>query len=653
MAGKISELLSGAPAGALGGTEAFELTSDPGGTPISKGGLISQIRTYIRLQLAIANGFASLNSLGKVPASQRDNDVVEYANLAAFPGTGTIGIIHVALDTNLTYTWDDDTSVYILQTDTGTLSSSNIGLKTSCRLVATSNVNIATGGVVSIDGKNTATGYRILLTGQTAPAENGIYVAAAGAWSRAADADTVAEIRGALVMVWQGTTYGSSLWVTTFKQGNTLGTTAMNWYRVASSGNIVAMIDALLGSTAWQSGTWGSITGTLSAQTDLQTALDAKQPLDGDLTAIAALAATSDNFMQAKAGAWASRTPTQVTADLNAVTSGLKGLAPASGGGIVNFLRADGSWQPPASGGNWGSITGTLSSQADLQAELNAKQNLIGVIRTIAGTTDTPTVTDAYKYLRCTSASAVTITIPTNAAQAFAIGQTLTIEQAGAGAVTLSPSGGVILDTPRGYLSVAAQYGVIQLKKVATDTWTVLGDLGNPNNPSGTNNVVYWIRQVADRAAFVSNTTAQAIFDTSTAGSLSLGIGHYEFSFMGIIDTMSATAGNGFWGLLGAGTATLGSILQLHGGRDATPSATLGAMNVGFIITAATAGAVASTATATVLAFEVRGSFEVTVAGTIIPSFALDNAAACVVKAGTWMSVTKLGDGAVDHYGWS
>lgn len=41
-------------------------------------------------------------------------------------------------------------------------------------------------------------------------------------------------------------------------------------------------------------GAWGGITGTLSDQTDLQTALDAKQPLDSDLTAIAAL--TTDAF---------------------------------------------------------------------------------------------------------------------------------------------------------------------------------------------------------------------------------------------------------------------------------------------------------------------------------------------------------------------
>jgi hypothetical protein len=39
---------------------------------------------------------------------------------------------------------------------------------------------------------------------------------------------------------------------------------------------------------------WGAISGTLSDQTDLQTALDAKQPLDADLTAIAGLTSAAD-----------------------------------------------------------------------------------------------------------------------------------------------------------------------------------------------------------------------------------------------------------------------------------------------------------------------------------------------------------------------
>jgi hypothetical protein len=40
-------------------------------------------------------------------------------------------------------------------------------------------------------------------------------------------------------------------------------------------------------------------------------------------------------------------TNTQLTADLNPFTSTLQGLAPASGGGTNNYLRADGSWATP------------------------------------------------------------------------------------------------------------------------------------------------------------------------------------------------------------------------------------------------------------------------------------------------------------------
>jgi hypothetical protein len=47
-------------------------------------------------------------------------------------------------------------------------------------------------------------------------------------------------------------------------------------------------------------------------------------------------------------GAPEALTGTQATTILNAFTSGLKGLAPASGGGEDNFLRADGTWAEPA-----------------------------------------------------------------------------------------------------------------------------------------------------------------------------------------------------------------------------------------------------------------------------------------------------------------
>jgi hypothetical protein len=51
-------------------------------------------------------------------------------------------------------------------------------------------------------------------------------------------------------------------------------------------------------------------------------------------------------------------TGTQVTALLDTFTGAAKGLAPASGGGTANFLRADGTWAVPAGGGG-GSPGGT------------------------------------------------------------------------------------------------------------------------------------------------------------------------------------------------------------------------------------------------------------------------------------------------------
>jgi hypothetical protein len=56
-------------------------------------------------------------------------------------------------------------------------------------------------------------------------------------------------------------------------------------------------------------------------------------------------------------------TATQVTAMLDGFTTALKGLVPASGGGTSNFLRADGTWAAPASGGGGSSLDYLAISQ--------------------------------------------------------------------------------------------------------------------------------------------------------------------------------------------------------------------------------------------------------------------------------------------------
>lgn len=76
------------------------------------------------------------------------------------------------------------------------------------------------------------------------------------------------------------------------------------------------------------------------------------QAYDADLTTIAGLTATSNNIIQSVSSAWASRTPTQVTATLDAMvgdsgSGGTKGLVPAPSAGDAaagKYLKADGTW---------------------------------------------------------------------------------------------------------------------------------------------------------------------------------------------------------------------------------------------------------------------------------------------------------------------
>jgi hypothetical protein len=62
----------------------------------------------------VNNGLLRLDAGGKVAAAQLPayvDDVLEFANLAAFPGTGATGLIYVAVDTNKTFRWTG--SVYV------------------------------------------------------------------------------------------------------------------------------------------------------------------------------------------------------------------------------------------------------------------------------------------------------------------------------------------------------------------------------------------------------------------------------------------------------------------------------------------------------------------------------------------------------------
>ena len=87
-----------------------------------------------------------------------------------------------------------------------------------------------------VDGVTLATGDRILIKNQAAPAENGIYVvAASGAPTRATDMDAWAEIPGAFVAVEEGTANADTIWLCTANAGGTLNTTAITWQQIPTT----------------------------------------------------------------------------------------------------------------------------------------------------------------------------------------------------------------------------------------------------------------------------------------------------------------------------------------------------------------------------------------------------------------------------------
>ena len=95
-----------------------------------------------------------------------------------------------------------------------------------------------------------------------------------------------------------------------------------------------------------------------------------------------------------------------------------------------------------------------------------------GTSRTLANSTD------ANNTILCSSASATTITVPTNASQAFPVGSLVEVIQYGTGQVTVAASGGVTVRQVDSLSKSRVQYSSMSLQKIATDEWILNGDLG-------------------------------------------------------------------------------------------------------------------------------------------------------------------------------
>lgn len=151
-----------------------------------------------------------------------------------------------------------------------------------------------------------------------------------------------------------------------------------------------------------------------------------------------------------------------------------------------------------------------------------------------------------------------------------------------------------------------------------------------------------------------SVTTAQRLFNWSTNGALSLAVGTYRFTCSLLITSMSTTSGSAKFDLKGAGSAIFGKMsMQDFGSRGTVAVGGTTATSGTASDVPASGGVLATAATSAALRASIHGTFEITTAGTIIPSISLDVAAAAVVNAGSYFECNYLGPAAALGGSWS
>jgi phage-related tail fiber protein len=111
--------------------------------------------------------------------------------------------------------------------------------KQSVRAATTGNL-AALSGTLTIDGVALVAGNRVLVKDQSTASQNGVYVVASGAWSRAADMDVFSEFVSAYLFVEQGSVNGDNGFLCTVDAGGTLGTSPIIFVQFSGAGQVVA-----------------------------------------------------------------------------------------------------------------------------------------------------------------------------------------------------------------------------------------------------------------------------------------------------------------------------------------------------------------------------------------------------------------------------
>lgn len=161
------------------------------------------------------------------------------SNLAAITNVATNMSVIVSVNTNMAALLNINSNMAAILAVPAAIQS--LDFKNSVAVATTGNITLS--GLQTIDGYLTPSGIRVLVKDQTTPAENGIYVTASGAWTRAADAVTGNLGTNATVMVDRGTANVGKRFRLETLGTITVGTTAQSWVRDTTATSVTGQDD--------------------------------------------------------------------------------------------------------------------------------------------------------------------------------------------------------------------------------------------------------------------------------------------------------------------------------------------------------------------------------------------------------------------------
>jgi hypothetical protein len=273
---------------------------------------------------------------------------------------------------------------------------------------------------------------------------------------------------------------------------------------------------------------WGGITGTLSTQTDLQTALDLKVDENAAITGATKTKITYDakGLVTAGADLAAGDLPTGIDAAkistglisnaefdyLNGLTDNIQTQFTGKQDTLVSAtnIKTINSTSVLGSGNIAVEPTITATTSADYyrgdktfatldktavalgnvdntsdankpvstatQTALDAKTNKL-IVTNRQTASYTLVIGDADKLVEINNASANNLTVPLNSSVAFSTGTQILLAQYGAGQTTIVATSGVTIRSNGAKLKLNAQYSGATLIKIAENEWYLFGDI--------------------------------------------------------------------------------------------------------------------------------------------------------------------------------